>query len=80
MLYDINKNLIPFREADTSWKQAATIAMFGMKLRQSGYASHISWKSVLNTAYSCFSRENSMGNEFLTLLERAKVIYRHKRK
>src|SRR5205807_4722112 len=54
--YTCPGDIVSFVKADSAFKQAACIAMFGMKLRQSGYASSISWKNIESIANSCFSK------------------------
>jgi Ca-activated chloride channel family protein len=78
--YNSSDLLIDFSVADSSYRQAASIAMFGMKLRQSRYASHITWKNIDLVAGNCFSKDNAMGRQYLAMVTRAKEIYKHKRK
>ncbi|MFL5787274.1 MAG: von Willebrand factor type A domain-containing protein [Flavisolibacter sp.] len=69
-----------FDKADTIYRQAACVAMFGMKLRQSKYASSINWKTIEAIAHSSFSTDTPLGNEYLILVTKAKEIYKHRRR
>lgn len=73
--YDCIHHLIPFVQADTFYKQAACVALFGQKLRSSPYISSASWKKLLTLSRTCFTQDNPMGKEFLELLDKAFRIY-----
>src|SRR5205085_11284751 len=78
--YTCPGDIVSFVKADSAFKQAACIAMFGMKLRQSGYASSISWKNIESIANSCFSKYDPLGNEYLLMVSKARKIYKHKKR
>ena len=78
--YICPNNIVPFASADTNFKQAACVAMLGMKLRQSKFASSISWKYISNISRHCFTMDSQVGNEYLTMVNKAYTIYKHRRR
>jgi Ca-activated chloride channel family protein len=68
-----------FDKADIGLKRAACIAMFGMKLQQSGYAAQIAWSEIEKMAKKFFSGNNYLDNEYLSLIDRARKIYERRR-
>ena len=60
MRYDCMNDAIPFDKAGIGLKRAACIAMFGMKLRQSGDGAQMGWVDLEKMARKVFS-----GNNFL---------------
>ena len=71
---------IPFKNIANNLKKATCVAMFGMKLKDSKYASAISWKKIQTLGNSYFSKNNFIEAEFLSLVSKAKKIYTHRRK
>jgi Ca-activated chloride channel family protein len=78
--YVCPNKIIPFAEADTTFRQAACVAMLGMKLRQSKFSSSISWKNIASISKNCFSTGNQVGNEYLSMVTKAYGIYKHRRR
>jgi Ca-activated chloride channel family protein len=78
--YICQNKIVTFESADTNFKQAACVAMLGMKLRQSKYASSISWKYISNLSKNCFTMDSQVGNEYLTMVTKAYGIYKHRRR
>ncbi len=80
MRYDCMNDAIPFDKAGIGLKRAACIAMFGMKLRQSGDGAQMgyrwTWKKWPGR---CFSGNNFLDYEYLALIDRARKIYEHRR-
>jgi Ca-activated chloride channel homolog len=77
--YTCPNNYFPFIVADTDLKKAACIGMFGMKLKESPYSSQISWKNIEDIAYGTFSENDYISKEYLELIEKATMIYSHKK-
>jgi Ca-activated chloride channel family protein len=75
----INK-LMPLKTADVSLKKAASVVMFGMKLKDSDFSRSISWRNLQNLAGSSFDKEKSLEKEFLQLIAKAKKMYTHRKK
>jgi Ca-activated chloride channel family protein len=63
-------------EADSSYRFAAAIAMFGAVLRQSKFLSDKKPEDVLNFAITAANPNNPGQAEFLSLIEKAFKIYR----
>ena len=78
-------NSVPFSAADSDLRKAASVAMFGMKLRDTKYGEQISWKDIENITSDTFSEGDYISNDYLDLVARAVKIYsrknvKHKRK
>ncbi|GAC1417024.1 MAG: hypothetical protein NVS1B13_11010 [Flavisolibacter sp.] len=80
LVFNCTDTLTNFNEADSAYRQAACIAMFGMKLRQSRYATRYSWKNLDLISNTCFSKENTVDRQFLAMVFKAREIYKHRRK
>jgi Ca-activated chloride channel family protein len=72
-----NAFYVPVRieEADSSYRFAASIAMFGMVLRQSKYTNNYLLEDVLSLAKTAVNTNDMHQKEFLGLLEKAIKIY-----
>lgn len=75
--YSCPNNLIPFDKAESSLKKAVCLAMFGMKLRESGHVSQISWIGIEKMAKKNFTGNDFIDKEYLALVAKAKRIYKH---
>lgn len=73
-------SLLPLKQAAISIKKAASVVMFGLKLKDTEYSKAISWRSLQKLAASCFDKENYLDQEFLILISKAKKMYTHRRK
>ncbi len=78
--YNCPNRLVNFETSDSIYRQAACLALFGMKLRQSPFVSKTSWKAVGLLAGNCFTNGNPMGNECVAMISKAKDIYRHRKR
>lgn len=78
--YTCENNLTALKETDSSIRKAASVVMFGMKLKDSDYSKMISWRSLQKLAGTCFNRERYEDKEFLTLVSKAKKMYTHRKK
>jgi Ca-activated chloride channel family protein len=72
---EINK----YGSIDSSFKKAAGIALFGMKLKESIYTSAISWAKVETFIRKNFNTGNPMNDEFVSLVKAARKIYSRKK-
>jgi Ca-activated chloride channel family protein len=70
--------LTPFSRAELPLKRAVCIALFGMKLRHSGYVGQVSWATVEKMTRESFSPKDYIDRDYLTLVARAKKIYEGK--
>ena len=67
---DTNAN---YNEASTDFKFATAVALFGMKLRHSPFAQHMSYDTVLQLAQGSVGHDlNGYRSEFLGLVQQAK--------
>ena len=78
--YTCIQDFVPLVEADSSLRKAADIAMFGMKLRASKYASQIKWKQLESMAKKDFSPGVSYEKEYIDLVVKARKIYSKRRR
>lgn len=78
--YACRNDVKSFETANSLCRQSAAIALFGMKLKQSAYASKVSWKNLLILSSACFNDKNILSNDYLQLVNKAKDIYRHRHK
>jgi Ca-activated chloride channel family protein len=70
----------PFMQTDSSYQFASAVIMFGSLLRKSKHVKDISWNTVYQTAVSAADTSNFSQQEFLSLVQQAKLIYSKKRK
>lgn len=75
MSYSCPNEVLPFDKAEITLKREACIALFGMKLRESGYAAQISWPDLQKMAKKNFSENYFMDKEYLSVVAKAKKIY-----
>jgi Ca-activated chloride channel homolog len=60
---------------------ATAVAMFGLKLRESKYfPADIDWNVIKNIAVAALTPDNFLETEFLALVDKAKEIYKEKKK
>lgn len=78
--YNCSNQLSPLKAIDINLKKAASVAMFGMKLKDNEYAACISWKSLQKFAAASLNRDNYLEKEFLQLINKAKKMYTHRKK
>ena len=78
MSYLCPNELVPFQRAGLPLKRAVCIALFGMKLRHSGYVGQVSWSEVEKLSRESFSPKDYIDRDYLTLVARAKKIYEGK--
>ncbi|MDQ6755831.1 MAG: VWA domain-containing protein [Bacteroidota bacterium] len=73
-------NYKEFEEINNDLKFASSIAMFGLVLHSSKYASHISWNEIARIAVASKNPDDYLQNEFIGLIDKAKKIYSKKKK
>jgi Ca-activated chloride channel family protein len=76
--YTCPNNYIPFSESDSDLRKAASVAMFGMKLRDTKYGEQISWKDIENITFNTFSAGDYISDDYLDLVDKAIKVYGHK--
>ncbi len=77
MDYNCPNRLVSFEKAAGGERKAACIALFGMKLKQSGYASGIAWADIEKMTRKNFSVNNALDRDYITLVVKARKIYEH---
>jgi len=75
--YNCPNRLVPFEKATGDERKAACIALFGMKLKQSGYTSGIAWAEIEKMTRKNFSVNNALDRDYITLVTKARKIYEH---
>ncbi len=73
-------NFSLLKETDSSIRKAASVVMFGIKLKDSDYSKQVSWGSLQKLASGCFNKERYIDKEFLILVRKAKKMYTHRKK
>ena len=77
MDYNCPNQLINFDRASGEQRKAACIALFGMKLKDPGYASAVSWADIEKMAKKNFSMNNVLDRNYLSLVTEARRVYEH---
>ncbi len=65
---------------DRDYRVASAISMFGLKLKESKYFPDKDWSFIYNFSKKSIDSNNYLQREFLTLIEKAKKIYKAKKK
>lgn len=77
--YDCPANYRLFNNIDKEYQLGASIAMFGMKLRQSKYFPLADWTETERIATNAYNPDNYLQKQYLQLIGMAKKIYVKKR-
>jgi Ca-activated chloride channel family protein len=77
--YPCPNQLIPFERSALSLRRAACIALFGMKLQQSGYAGPMEWAEIEKMARKIFTGTNYLDDDYIALIDKARKIYERRR-
>jgi Ca-activated chloride channel family protein len=77
MDYSCPNRLVAFDRATGDERKAACIALFGMKLKQCGYASGVSWADIEKMTRKNFPGNNVLDRDYITLVAKARKIYEH---
>ncbi len=80
MMYKCPSNLSEFNEMDKELRFAVSVAMFGLKVKQSKYIREADWDDISAIASGSFEPSNYLQAEFLQLVEKARKIYLVKKK
>ncbi|MBA2249715.1 MAG: von Willebrand factor type A domain-containing protein [Chitinophagaceae bacterium] len=73
-------NFLDFKEINNDLKFASAVTMFGLVLRDSKYISGVSWDDILSIARETITPGDYLQNEFISLAEQAKKIYKKTKK
>lgn len=77
MSYDCPNKPGPFETAPAPLKRAVCIALFGMKLKGSGFTTQLSWADIDKMTRKVFSPNNYIDRDYMSLMTRARKIYEH---
>jgi Ca-activated chloride channel family protein len=77
--YACPNRLIPFDRSELSIRRAACIALFGMKLQQSGYTGPIEWAEIEKMARKIFTGTSYLDDDYIGLVDKARKIYDRRR-
>jgi Ca-activated chloride channel homolog len=77
--YPCPNQLTPFDRSELSFRRAACIALFGMKLQQSGYAGLIEWSEIEKMTRKTFAGTSYLDDEYIALVDKARKIYDRRR-
>lgn len=78
--YPVVNNYRSFNELSADLRFLTSVAMFGLKLKQSKYLPETEWQALQSLAASAANKEDYLQNEFLGLLTKAQKIYPEKKK
>ncbi len=78
--YDCLNNYTNFSALDKDYQLGASIAMFGMKLRQSKFLQNKDWKDIESIAINAYNPNDYLQSEFIRLITLAEKIYPKKKK
>jgi Ca-activated chloride channel family protein len=75
----------PFTSTDVSYlplpiRFASNVAIFGEMLRRSKYMRHINWNELIEQSQKASDPDNNLEKEFITLVKKAKKIYRKEKR
>lgn len=77
MDYNCPNRLVSFEKAARDERKAACIALFAMKLKQSGCTSGIAWAEIEKMTRKNFSVNDALDRDYITLVGKARKIYEH---
>lgn len=82
--YELNEifqfDPVPFKELEPEFRFAASVIMFGLKLKDSPFAKQISWGNVLFQAREAANPTDINQSQFVELVYKAKTIYTKSKK
>ncbi len=78
--YVCPQNYAEFTAINKELQFGASLAMFGLKLRQSKYLPIVDWTDIEKIALSSYNPAKYMQKDFLTLLGNAKKLYNSRKK
>jgi Ca-activated chloride channel homolog len=78
--YTSGFDFIPFTELDNCYRFSAAVAMFGSLLRASSFTKNIGWNDVITLAEGSCNKEDLLQQEFITLVQQARILYSKSKK
>jgi len=73
--FPVPNNFEDFKTCDSSIRFATSVIMFGGLLKQSELWEYLTWDAILKIARNAAADNDFSQKEFITLVEKAKVIY-----
>ncbi len=75
-LYQLANNYAGINQADSNYRFAAGVAMFGMLLKHSVHIKEGGWDELIKLLQTCVDKNDYWQNEMLMLVQKAKEIYK----
>ena len=75
-MYKLANNYQSLYAVDSNYRFLASVAMFGLMLKQSPYLKVYSWESLINLLNTCVNPNDFWQQEMLQLVMKAKEIYK----
>jgi hypothetical protein len=75
-MYKLANNYKSLYAVDSNYRFLASVAMFGLMLKQSPYLKVYSWDSLINLLNTCVNPNDFWQQEMLQLVMKAKEIYK----
>jgi len=75
LTFPVQNNYLKFTETDSSLRFATAVTMFGGLLKQSELWNNYNWDDILKIARPAVNMNDYAQKEFLTLVEKAKIVY-----
>jgi Ca-activated chloride channel family protein len=74
--YPLVNNYAGINQADSNYRFAAGVAMFGMLLKKSEHIKEGGWEELIRMLQTCVNKNDYWQNEMLMLVQKAKDIYK----
>ncbi len=78
--YPVINNYRSFNELPSDLRFLTTVAVFGLKLKNSKYLPEMEWQVLHHMAQSSANKDDYLQNEFINMLSKAQKIYPEKKK
>lgn len=78
--FNCTNNYLAFKDIDREYRLAASIAMFGMKLRESRYLGDATWADIESLTQEAYDPKDYLQKEFMGLVISAKKMYSKKKR
>ena len=78
--YPVINNYRSFNELPSDLRFLTTVAVFGLKLKNSKYLPEMEWQVLHHMAESSANKDDYLQNEFINMLSKAQKIYPEKKK
>lgn len=79
-LYSSSFQVVPFADLQNSYRFSSAVIMLGSVLKQSSVMKNINWNDIISIASQSAQPGNLSQQEFINLVQQAKILYSKKRK